>query len=62
MRDRPQTLLNTPDIELWPAHLVRARANAQARVLARADVVLRRKRDGRFLAASTRDGSGSSNG
>ena len=56
MRDRPGLLLNTPDIELWPAHLLRARANADARLLARARHVLRRKRDGRFLAASTADG------
>lgn len=56
MAVRPQTLLNTPDVELWPAHLVRARANAQARLLARADYVLRRKRDGRFLAATTAAG------
>jgi D-alanyl-D-alanine carboxypeptidase len=56
MRSRPTVLLNTPDIELWPAHLLRARANADARLLARARHVLRRKRDGRFLAASTPDG------
>ncbi|KAF1719663.1 M15 family metallopeptidase [Pseudoxanthomonas wuyuanensis] len=45
------SLLNTPDIELWPAGLLRARGNADARILARADRVLRRKRDGRYLAA-----------
>ena len=56
MHVRPQTLLNTPHIELWPAHLLRARSNADARVLARARHVLRRKRDGRFLAASTASG------
>jgi D-alanyl-D-alanine carboxypeptidase len=44
-------LLNTPDIELWPAVLLRARGNADARALAHARRVLRRKRDGRFLAA-----------
>ena len=43
-------LVNTPAIELWPAALCRARANADARVIAHADLVLRRKRDGRFLA------------
>lgn len=53
MPARPQTLINTPDIELWPAHLLRARANADARRLARAHYVLRRKRDGRFLAAAS---------
>jgi D-alanyl-D-alanine carboxypeptidase len=49
-------LLNTADIELWPAGLLRARGNADARVLARADAVLRRKRDGRYLAATLREG------
>lgn len=44
-------LLNTSDIELWPAGLLRALSNADARILARADRVLRRKRDGRYLAA-----------
>ncbi|MBB5880103.1 D-alanyl-D-alanine carboxypeptidase [Xanthomonas arboricola] len=48
----PQTLLlNTTAIELWPANLLRARSNADARLLAQADWVLRRKRDGRYLAA-----------
>ncbi|WP_133499753.1 M15 family metallopeptidase [Cognatilysobacter terrigena] len=56
MRPRPTTLINTPDVELWPAHLLRARSNADARTLARATHVLRRKRDGRFLAASTSAG------
>ena len=49
---RFRTLLNTPDIELWPAWLLRARGNADARTLAQADWVLRRKRDGRYLAAA----------
>jgi D-alanyl-D-alanine carboxypeptidase len=53
MRTRPTLLINTPAIEIWPAHLLRARSNADARLLARARHVLRRKRDGRFLAAST---------
>ena len=56
MRTRPTVLLNTPEIELWPAHLLRARANADARLVARAGHVLRRKRDGRFLAAATAAG------
>jgi D-alanyl-D-alanine carboxypeptidase len=51
MRRAPALLLNTPDIELWPAALCRATSNADARVIAAAEVVLRRKRDGRFLAA-----------
>ncbi len=44
-------LLNTSRIELWPAGLLRARSNADARVLAGAHAVLRRKHDGRYLAA-----------
>ena len=44
-------LVNSPDVEAWPARLVRARATADARTLSDADWVLRRKRDGRFLAA-----------
>ncbi|MGY3264185.1 M15 family metallopeptidase [Lysobacter sp. HA35] len=56
MRARPDILVNTPDIELWPAHLLRARSNADARAVARASHVLRRKRDGRFLAAATPTG------
>lgn len=44
-------LLNTSRIELWPADLLRARGNADARVLAGAHAVLRRKHDGRYLAA-----------
>ncbi|NIJ68688.1 M15 family metallopeptidase [Xanthomonas sp. 60] len=47
----PALLLNTPAIELWPARLLRARSNADARLLARARWVLRRKGDGRYLAA-----------
>lgn len=49
-------LLNTPQIELWPADLLRARSNADARALASARTVLSRKRDGRYLAAVLRDG------
>jgi len=49
-------LLNTPDIELWPAHLLRARSNRDARVLSRATQVLRRKRDGAYLAAVLPEG------
>ncbi|MGE8272316.1 M15 family metallopeptidase [Stenotrophomonas sp.] len=44
-------LINTEAIELWPANLLRARSNLDARLLARARWVLRRKRDGRYLAA-----------
>ena len=56
MRIAPRTLLNTPDIELWPGGLLRARSNGDARVLARARHVLRRKRDGRYLAATLPEG------
>ncbi|OOW68227.1 peptidase [Xanthomonas axonopodis pv. melhusii] len=51
MRHLQRVLLNTSEIELWPADLLRARGNADARVLAQADWLLRRKRDGRYLAA-----------
>ena len=50
MRAPPLVLVNTPEIELWPARLCRARASADARRIAGGDVVLRRKRDGRYLA------------
>lgn len=57
MRHRtPSRLINTPRIELWPASLLRARGNHDARVLSRARTVLRRKRDGRYLAADLREG------
>ncbi len=49
-------LLNTPEIELWPAGLLRARSNHDARALARARHLLRRKRDGAYLAADLREG------
>ncbi len=51
MQPRGQRLLNTPRIEAIPAWLARARGNATARTLARAQWLLRRKSDGRFLAA-----------
>jgi zinc D-Ala-D-Ala carboxypeptidase len=56
MRPLPRTLINTAEIELWPARLLRARSNRDARILARAELVLRRKRDGRFLAAALPEG------
>lgn len=49
-------LHNTPAIELWPGGLLRARGNADARALARARWLLRRKRDGRYLAAVLAEG------
>lgn len=49
-------MLNTPEIELWPASLLRARSNHDARALSRARWVLRRKRDGTYLAAELSEG------
>jgi D-alanyl-D-alanine carboxypeptidase len=49
-------LINTPRIELWPAGLLSARSNHDARALSRARHVLRRKRDGRYLAADLPEG------
>lgn len=45
-------LVNTADIEIWPAPLLRARSNHDARALSQARHVLRRKRDGVYLAAN----------
>ena len=56
MRQAPRLLLNTAEIELWPGGLLRARGNADARILSRASVVLRRKQDGRYLAALLPEG------
>jgi D-alanyl-D-alanine carboxypeptidase len=56
MTTMPLVLLNTPEIEIWPAALLHARSNRDARLLARATQVLRRKRDGRYLAARTLEG------
>lgn len=50
MSPQPRFLLNTAQIEIWPAALLRARGNADARRLAQARQVLRRKRDGQYLA------------
>jgi len=56
MRVQPRILVNTPHIELWPGGLLRARSNRDARILASAQRVFRRKRDGRYLAALGPDG------
>lgn len=56
MRGLPRILINTPDVELWPGGLLRARSNADARALSRASMVLRRKHDGRYLAAVLPEG------
>lgn len=56
MRQAPRLLLNTAEIELWPGGLLRARSNTDARILSRASVVLRRKHDGRYLAALLPEG------
>jgi D-alanyl-D-alanine carboxypeptidase len=44
-------LINTQLLDALPASLLRARRNADARMLATADWLLRRKSDGRYLAA-----------
>ena len=49
-------LLNTPEVEVWPASLLRARSHADPRALARSSHVLRRKRDGAYLAADLPEG------
>lgn len=46
----PAILLNTPRVEAWPGGLLVARGNQDARALAGASHVFRRKRDGRYLA------------
>ena len=56
MRGRDAILANTTDIELWPGGVLRARGNRDARALARARTVLRRKRDGTLLAADLPEG------
>src|SRR5688500_15384566 len=56
MRGVAKILVNTPEIELWPGGLLRARGNRDARALARARRVLRRKRDGLYLAAELPEG------
>lgn len=56
MRPVPTLLLNTGSIELLPAALLGARSNADARLLARSAWLLRRKRDGRYLAAVSAHG------
>ena len=56
MHPRPRLLLNSATIELWPAWLLHARANADARLLAQSRWVMRRKSDGRYLAALSQRG------
>jgi D-alanyl-D-alanine carboxypeptidase len=53
---RPALLLNTARVEAWPGGLLAARGNQDARALAGAGHVFRRKRDGRYLAVE-RDGT-----
>ena len=48
-------LINGESLEALPACLTRARGNADARALAGADWLIRRKRDGRFLAVRRAD-------
>src|SRR5690606_40566989 len=47
---QPRILLNTARVEAWLGGLLRAHGNHDARLLAKADHVFRRKRDGRYLA------------
>ena len=56
MHPRARLLLNSAHIELWPAWLLRARGNADARLIARTRWVMRRKSDGRYLAALSHHG------
>lgn len=49
-------MLNTSEIELWPGGLLHAASSRDARALSRATHVLRRKRDGRYLAAELPEG------
>jgi zinc D-Ala-D-Ala carboxypeptidase len=56
MRPVPDLLLNTAHIEVLPAALLRARSNRDARLLAHATWLLRRKRDGRYLATAAAHG------
>ena len=56
MRGQPNILINTPEIELWPGGLLRARSNHDARALSRARHVLRRNRDGCYLAVDLPEG------
>ncbi len=56
MRGASTILINTPEIELWPGGLLRARSNRDARALSRASTVLRRKCDGRYLAVMSPEG------
>jgi D-alanyl-D-alanine carboxypeptidase len=56
MRRASKILINTAEIELWPGGLLRARSNHDARALSRARRVLRRKRDGCYLAAELPEG------
>ncbi len=56
MRPAIDILINTDRIELWPARLLHARGNRDARAIARSRFVLRRKRDGRYLAAVLPEG------
>jgi D-alanyl-D-alanine carboxypeptidase len=56
MRAVSGILINTARIEIWPGGLLRAHGNRSARLLARARHVLRRKCDGRYLAADLAEG------
>jgi zinc D-Ala-D-Ala carboxypeptidase len=56
MHPLPRVLLNSATVEVWPAWLLKARSNRDARTLSAARWALRRKRDGRYLAAELAQG------
>ena len=58
MSPRHWRLINEPEFEAPPAALARACSNRTARALAAADWLIRRKHDGRYLAAVRRLGRG----
>ncbi|MCK7594157.1 M15 family metallopeptidase [Pseudomarimonas salicorniae] len=51
-------LYNADEVDALPADRLRARSNTDARQLARAQLLLRRKRDGRFIATLERGTAG----
>ncbi len=58
IRSNPLLLINHASCEVLPAALVASRAQATRRILAGAQWLIRRKSDGRFLAALVQDAHG----
>jgi len=56
MNPHLRQLINTPEIEIWPASLLRVHGNRDARMLSTARRVLRRKHDGRCLLTESAHG------